>query len=59
MSPEVTIQITKDEYMELYRDSMTLQALEAAGVDNWEGYDEIDREWIDEQCEKEEERIDE
>lgn len=55
--PVVTIEIDKDEYMELYRDAMLLRALEAAGVDNWEGWDEVDREWVDEQVIKEEEAI--
>ena len=32
--------ITKKEYMELVADCAKLRALEAAGVDNWEGYDE-------------------
>ncbi len=33
---EVTI--TREEYETLLRDSDVLQALENAGVDNWEGY---------------------
>jgi hypothetical protein len=33
---EVTI--TREEYDALLQDSKFLQALEAAGVDNWEGY---------------------
>ena len=33
---EVTI--TREEYDSLMQDSATLRALEAAGVDNWEGY---------------------
>jgi hypothetical protein len=34
---EVTI--TQEEYDALLRDSRFLQALENAGVDNWEGYE--------------------
>ncbi len=34
---EVTI--TRGEYDALMSDSETLRALEAAGVDNWEGYE--------------------
>ncbi len=42
-----TINITLDEYEELRSDQKFLWALQAAGVDNWEGYDmarEIDDE---------------
>jgi hypothetical protein len=35
----ITIDITKYEYL-LKRDEW-LEALEAAGVDNWEGFDEV------------------
>jgi ribosomal protein L4 len=31
--------ISAEEYENLKRDHKNLQALEAAGVDNWEGYD--------------------
>lgn len=34
-----TITITKKEYNSLLEDSKWLQALEGAGVDNWQGYD--------------------
>lgn len=34
-----TVTISQDEYDSLYRDSAVLNALEIAGVDNWEGYD--------------------
>ncbi len=34
-----TITITKKEYEKLKDDSKWLSCLEAAGVDNWEGYD--------------------
>jgi len=33
-----TVTITKEEYDKLVSDSEFLQALRAAGVDNWEGY---------------------
>ena len=33
------IEISKDEYNNLIADRDKLRALEAAGVDNWEGYD--------------------
>jgi hypothetical protein len=33
------ITITKKEYDELLEDRQWLRALEAAGLDNWEGYD--------------------
>ena len=33
------ITVLKSEYEELVRDQEFLRALEAAGVDNWEGYD--------------------
>lgn len=36
---EETITITKKEYESLLEDSKKLQALEGAGVDNWQGYD--------------------
>lgn len=36
---ENTITISKKEYDQLIERSETLAALEAAGVDNWEGYD--------------------
>ncbi len=37
---EDVITITKSEYEALVRSSCTLQALEAVGVDNWQGYGE-------------------
>lgn len=43
-----TVTISVDEYDKLIEDSYWLAALEAAGVDNWEGYDEarqIFNEW--------------
>lgn len=36
---EGNIQISKELYEELLEDQKMLQALEGAGVDNWEGYD--------------------
>lgn len=33
-----TVTITKTEYAQLKEDQEWLRALEAAGVDNWEGY---------------------
>ena len=36
---EETVTISKKEYESLLEDSEKLSALEAAGVDNWEGYD--------------------
>lgn len=36
---EEMITITKEEYDELLSDSAFLSALQAAGVDNWDGYD--------------------
>lgn len=35
-----TITINKTEYDQLLKDSKMLECLEAAGVDNWEGYDD-------------------
>ena len=34
-----TVTISKEEYESLLEDRKWLQALENAGVDNWEGYD--------------------
>jgi hypothetical protein len=36
---KLNITISKKEYESLLEDSEKLSALEAAGVDNWEGYD--------------------
>ena len=36
---EETITITKSEYESLLEDRKRLRSLEAAGVDNWSGYD--------------------
>ena len=48
---EETITISKTEYEELVEDSRMYHALQAAGVDNWEGYYmayEIIEEWDNE-----------
>lgn len=37
--PEETVTIKKSEYKQLLKDSNWLACLEAAGVDNWQGYD--------------------
>ena len=37
---EETVTITKKEYDSLIRSAKVLLALEAGGVDNWEGYSE-------------------
>jgi hypothetical protein len=37
---EEMVKIGKEEYKHLLEDSDTLSALEEAGVDNWEGYDD-------------------
>lgn len=39
MSIEVTVTISLEEYEALKAESEFLNALEAAGVDNWDGYD--------------------
>lgn len=36
---QITVTIQKSEYARLLRDCKKLDALEVAGVDNWEGYD--------------------
>ena len=49
MSEKITI--TKEEYDKLNERDYWLTCLEAAGVDNWNGYDEaidIKREWENE-----------
>ncbi len=49
MPKEVTI--SREEYEELFDSQQKLHALEAAGVDNWDGWDEameILAEWEDE-----------
>lgn len=39
MTIESSIIIPREEYVELCRKSFWLDCLEAAGVDNWEGYE--------------------
>ena len=39
------IEIDQDEYNELVSDSKFLELLIAYGVDNWEGYDEVQKEF--------------
>ena len=39
-NPDGTYTLTKDEYDGMVDNENLLYALEAAGVDNWEGYDE-------------------
>lgn len=34
-----TVEITKEQYAQFQKDSEWLCCLEAAGVDNWDGYD--------------------
>lgn len=41
------VSITKKEYDDMIEDQQLLQALQSAGVDNWEGYD-MARESMDE-----------
>lgn len=41
MGKEVLITISQQEYDALIEDQKILRALEAAGVDNWEGYENI------------------
>lgn len=40
MATEEMITITKKEYDDLKKDQKWLQCLEAAGVDNWQGFDD-------------------
>ena len=39
-TPDEMITITKKEYDQLISDQEFLNALQGAGVDNWDGYDE-------------------
>ena len=46
-----TVTISKERYQELLKGESWLAALEAAGLDNWDGCDvarEIQREWEEE-----------
>lgn len=40
--PDGNVTLPRAEYLRLLRASLTMDALEAAGVDNWEGYGEVD-----------------
>ncbi|MCG7588285.1 hypothetical protein [Photobacterium sp. OFAV2-7] len=40
MTPDTMVQVTLGEIEHLRERNRTLEALEAAGVDNWEGYSE-------------------
>jgi|GEM_PF-5783487 len=46
-----TVVIMKDVYRNLVRADVILSALEAEGVDNWPGYEEIDWDEIDNEVE--------
>jgi len=46
-SEKAMISIPLEEYENFLKDSKWLRALEAAGVDNWEGYD-IAKDYYDE-----------
>lgn len=37
-----TVTIAADEYLTLLESDLTLSALQNAGVDNWDGYGEVD-----------------
>jgi len=39
-NPEIDIILTKEFFSQLYKDSIWLEYLNAAGVDNWDGYSE-------------------
>ena len=56
---EPTVEITQKEYDELLEQGQWLSALEAAGVDNWQGYDcavELLEEWQNEDNENRKEK---
>lgn len=40
--------LTKEELLELLKDRLELSRLEAAGVDNWSGYDYVDEVFYEE-----------
>ena len=42
MEKEEFVSIPKDLLRDFVEDSATLRALEAGGVDNWDGYEECD-----------------
>ena len=43
MDTDDTVTISRKEYDQLQKDAGMLNALEACGVDNWEGYSEAHR----------------
>lgn len=45
--PKDTIELTKLHYLKLLKASLELEALERAGVNNWEGYQYINWDPID------------
>lgn len=53
----VSIQIDKKEYLQLFRDSVVLNALKNAGIEAWEGYYVIDWEMVDKQVKDEEDKL--
>jgi len=54
---ERTVTISFREYMQLFKDSCLLAELQAGGVDNWGGWDEINRDRIAATCRAERNRI--
>jgi hypothetical protein len=57
MNDNTKVEIDREEYLELFRAARMLDALEAAGVDNWEGYSEVDRDLVNKQVEEEEKKL--
>lgn len=49
------IELPVERYLSLMRSEAELIELEAAGVDNWQGYDEVNWEAVNEQMKKLEE----
>lgn len=47
-----TVTIMADVYHNLVHSDVTLDLLKAAGVDNWEGYGEVDWAAVDEEVSK-------
>ncbi len=54
--PGRTVTIAFREYMSLFKASATLDELIDAGVDNWSGYDNVDRDRIAAVCRAERNR---
>jgi hypothetical protein len=42
-----TVTLKVSDYLELVHSDAAMSALQAAGVDNWAGYDEVDWEGVD------------